>query len=86
MDFKPHKESEMPVTPNNTIVVLCFVAFAPYCVAMIRRHQKPTAMMLLCVMSIGALIGLGSLPIAATVWALALYWAFTSKLVHSPAR
>ncbi|NWD74828.1 hypothetical protein HX890_12010 [Pseudomonas gingeri] len=76
----------MPVTPNYTIVVMCFVAFAPYCVAMIRRHQKPTAMMFLCVLSILALIALGSLPIAVTIWAIALYWALTSKLVQSPAR
>jgi hypothetical protein len=76
----------MPVTPNNTIIVLCFLAFLPYCIAMFRSHRKPTAMMLLCVMSVGALIVYGSLPVASVIWVFAMYWSLTSNTFQTPAR
>ncbi|MFA0967405.1 MULTISPECIES: hypothetical protein [Pseudomonas syringae group] len=70
----------------NAIVIWAFIAFAPLCIAMFRQHRKPTAVTLLCVITVGILMT-GHGPVAALViWLPNIYWAATGKSFHTPAR
>ncbi|MNE57031.1 hypothetical protein D3C80_1519770 [compost metagenome] len=73
-------------TDHYSIFILACIAFAPLCTAMLRRHRKPTAITLLCVVTVGLLLT-GQGPIAALIiWLPNMYWATTGRTFQTPAR